>query len=392
MPFSTAAGSADAEYLSEGLTEGLIDSLSGLRGLRVLPRRTVFGLEGPADDPQAIAKESGASAVLLGSVSRRGDDVSIVLELHDGSDGRRRWRESYAGTLSGLAPLRERVARDVAGRMGLDPEDRLAAVRRQTANSEAYQLYLRGRYLWNKRTEDGFRRGLEYFRQAIEKDPRYALAYTGVADCYNLLGIWGALPPSEAMPNVRDAARAALALDDSLAEAHTSLAFVNWVYDWDWNAAAAEFTRALELDPGYATAHDWYAYYLASLGNFQEAIAHITEAQRLEPVSLSINTDVGEIYYWSGQYDRAVAALDEVLRVEPDFAMARNILGLTYLKVGRTTEAIAELEAANRLASDPRMLSALGYAYGIAKASGRAEEIRRAGRVLEGRPRVWFQS
>jgi tetratricopeptide (TPR) repeat protein len=305
----------------------------------------------------------------------------VTLELVNGADGRRLWREEYAGQLSSLVTLRQQITAAVAQQLGLQGSDRVRLTP-QTTNSEAYQLYLRGRYLWNKRTEDGFTRGLEYFQQALARDPNYALAYTGLADCYNLLGIWGTLAPHEAMPKVKEAALKAIALDDSLAEAHTSLAFVQWVYDWDLAGAEAEFRRALELDPDYATAHDWYAYYLASLDRFDEAISHVTRAQQLEPVSLSINTDVGEIYYWAGHHDRAIAALHSVLQVEPDFAMARNILGLTYLKVGRLREAIDELEHANRLATGPRMLSTLAYGYGVAGAHAKARDTIAALRSL----------
>ena len=381
MPFSTAGANADGEYLAEGLTEGLIDSLSQFPGLRVMSRGSVFAMRERGTDPQAVARELRATTVLLGSMSQSGEAVSLALELRDGSDGRQLWQQSYDGTLSGLVRLREEVARDVARRLGLGHEDGARPSARQTSNSQAYQLYLRGRYLWNKRTEDGFRRGLDYFRQAIDKDPNYALAYTGLADSFNLLAIWGALPPAEAMPQVKEAALEAIAIDDTLAEAHTSLAFANWVYDWDSEAAGAEFRRALELDPAYATAHEWYAYYLASNENFDDAITHIVQAQELEPLSLSINTDVGEIYYWAGQHDRAVAALQGVLQIEPDFAMARNILGLVYLRLGRTNEALAELEAANRSSSSPRMLSTLGYAYGVTRSRDRTasviDELRR---------------
>jgi serine/threonine protein kinase/TolB-like protein/Tfp pilus assembly protein PilF len=380
MPFATAGGNEDGEYLAEGLTDGLIESLSQFPGLRVLPRGSVFAIRERTADPQTIARELRVTTVLLGSMSQTGDGVSLVLELRDGSDGRRLWQRSYGGTLSGLVTLREQVARDVARRLGLG-DNGVARTMRQTNDSEAYQFYLRGRYLWNKRTEDGFRRGLDYFREAIDRDPQYALAYTGLADSYNLLGIWGALPPTEAMPNVKQAALKAIEIDGTLAEAHTSLAFANWVYDWDWEAAGEGFRRALDLDPTYATAHEWYAYYLASAGNFDDAITHIAQAQQLEPLSLSINTDVGEIYYWAGQYDRAAAALQDVLQIEPGFVMARNILGLVYLRLGRTADGLAELEAANRLSESPRLLSALGYAYGVTRSRDQVasviEELRR---------------
>jgi serine/threonine protein kinase/TolB-like protein/Flp pilus assembly protein TadD len=380
LPFVSASSDPAQEYLSDGLAEGVIESLSGYPRLKVSSRDASFHYKGQPLDPQRVARELNVRAVLMGSLGGGGSDVSLTLELVDGADGRRIWRETYAGQLSALVTLRQQISDAVSRQLGLPSGDR-ASRAAQTTDSEAYQLYLRGRYLWNKRTEEGFTRGLEYFQQALARDPNYALAYTGLADCYNLLGIWGALPPHEAMPKVKDAALKAIAIDDSLAEAHTSLAFVHWVYDWDLRGAEAEFIRALELDPTYATAHDWYAYYLASLDRFDEAIQHITRAQQLEPVSLSINTDVGEIYYWAGQHDRAIAALQNVLQVEPEFAMARNILGLTYLKVGRLEDAIAELERANQLATGPRMLSTLAYGYGVAgsraKARSTIETLRR---------------
>jgi TolB-like protein/Flp pilus assembly protein TadD/tRNA A-37 threonylcarbamoyl transferase component Bud32 len=366
LPFAIASSDRDVAYLSEGLTEGLIQTLTEFPRLRVLSRNAVFAVNHDGRDPQLVAGELKVGALLLGSVAQSGENVSISLELVDGGSGRRLWEQKHDGQLSSLVSLRDEVTRNVVDRLGLRSEAGIRPPARQTRNSDAYELYLKGRYVWNKRTEDGFRRGLEYFRQAIDKDPQYALAYTGLADCYNLLGIWGALPPHEAMPQVKDAALKAIAIDGTLAEAHTSLAFVYWVYDWDWDAAAAEFQRAVALDPGYATAHDWYAYYLASRGNFDEAIASIARARELEPVSLSIGTDVGEIHYWARRYEKAASELEAVLQVEPDFAMARNILGLTYLAMGRRTEAVAQLEEANRLATGPRMLSTLAYAYGAA--------------------------
>jgi eukaryotic-like serine/threonine-protein kinase len=380
LPFVSTSGDAEQEYLSDGLAEGVIESLSDFPRVKVSSRDASFHYKGQRPDPQRVARELKVRTVLLGSLTGGGGDLSLTLELINGADGRRIWQEKYAGRLSALVSLRQQISEAVSRQLGLQSGDRTRRTA-YTNDSEAYQLYLRGRYVWNKRTEDGFLRGLEYFQQALVRDPNYALAYTGLADCYNLLGIWGAWPPAEAMPKVKEAALKALTLDDSLAEAHTSLAFVQWVYDWDLSGAEAEFRRALELDPNYATAHDWYAYYLASLDRFDEAITHITRAQQLEPVSLSINTDVGEIYYWAGRHDRAIASLKSVLQVEPDFAMARNILGLTYLKTGRLDEAIAELEAANRLSTGPRMLSTLAYGYGVAGAHANAratiESLRR---------------
>jgi len=373
MPFSITAQSPDADYLSDGLAEGLIDGLSRLPRVKVLSRDTTFSFKGRGIDPSRIGRDLNVQNVVLGSLVESGSGISLDIQIVDGRDGHRVWNSRYNETLAALSGLRDRIVRDVASGLGVD----LAAApvaRRHSNDSEAYQLYLRGRYVWNKRTEDGFTRGLEYFKQALAKDPRYALAYTGIADCYNLLGIWGAMAPHDAMPKVKQAALAAIAIDNTLAEAHTSLGFVHWVYDWDWAAAGREFETALRLDPDYATAHDWYAYYLASMGRFDEALAQVKHAQAIEPVSLSISTDVGEIYYWSRQYDRAVEQLRSVLQIEPEFPMARNILGLTYLKTGDLAHAIEELEAARRLSPGPRTMSTLAFGYGAAGAPAKARK------------------
>jgi TolB-like protein/Tfp pilus assembly protein PilF/tRNA A-37 threonylcarbamoyl transferase component Bud32 len=372
MPFDVK-GSAEAEYLSDGLAEGLIDGLSRLPRLNVLSRGTAFGFKGRTIDPQAVSRDFKVQRVVLGHLVEAGSQIDLQIDIVDGNGGRV-WNSHYTDALAGLSGLQDRIVRDVAAQLHVDLAD-AQIVRRHSSDSEAYQLYLRGRYLWNKRTEDGFTRGLDYFKQALAKDPRYGLAYTGIADCYNLLGIWGAMAPHEAMPKVKQAALAAIAIDNTLAEAHTSLAFVHWVYDWDWAAAGREFEEALRLDPSYATAHDWYAYYLASMGRFDEALVHVKQAQAIEPVSLSIATDVGEIYYWGRQYDRAVDQLRGVLQIEPDFPMARNILGLTYLKTGDFVHAIEELEAARRLSPGPRTMSTLAYGYGAAGSGAKAKKI-----------------
>jgi len=371
MPF-VVKGSAEAEYLSDGLADGLIDGLSRLPQLKVLSRGTAFGFKGRAVDPRSISHDFNVQRVVLGRLVEAGSQIDLQIDIVD-SSGRQLWTSRYSEALAGLSGLQDRIVRDVAVQLHVDLANGPAA-RRHSSDSEAYQLYLRGRYLWNKRTEDGFTRGLDYFKQALTKDPRYALAYAGIADCYNLLGIWGAMAPHEAMPKVKQAALAAIAIDNTLAEAHTSLAFVHWVYDWDWAAAGREFEEALRLDPSYATAHDWYAYYLASIGRFDEALAHVKRAQTIEPVSISIATDVGELYYWARQYDRAVEQLRSVLQIEPEFPMARNILGLTYLKTGDLARGVEELEAARRLSPGPRTISTLAYGYGAAGAREQAKK------------------
>ena len=372
LPFRIAASDRDVGYVAEGLAAGLGDSVAAIPGAHVVaPEAAMPPWAGR--DLRAIARDLGVASLLIGELSQSGGRVSMDLRLVDGSTGQRLWTRRYDGRLSGLVTLRDGITRDVLDHLSSGAAGgRFAA--RETSDPLAYELYLKGRYVWNKRTEDGFRRGVDYFREAIARDPRYARAYAGLADCYNLLGIWGVLPPDEAMPQVEDAASRAIALDGTLADAHASLAFVQWVYRRDWDAAGAGFQRALALDPGYATAHTWYAYYLASLRRFDEAVVAVQRARALDPISLSIGTDVGEIYYWGGRDDAARTALESVLQVEPDFAMARNILGLVLLREGRVDEAVQQLEAAHRLGGGARTLSTLAYAYGVAGMDAKADE------------------
>jgi tetratricopeptide (TPR) repeat protein len=241
----------------------------------------------------------------------------------------------------------------------------------------AYQSYLRGRYFWNRRTEADFRKAIESFEQAIAADPEYALAYSGLADCYTLLGVWGAGPADRTHRLAETAAGRAVERQDAPAEAHTSAGMVRWVYDWDWDGAEAEFRRAIALNPGYATAHQWRAYALASRGRFDEAIASAQRAQALDPLSLSLMTDLGELHMWAGHYDRAVAHIREALELEPNFALAHNMLGMTLLMQGRPEEAVPELERAARLEDEPRMLTTLGYGYARAGRTADALRVRR---------------
>jgi TolB-like protein/Flp pilus assembly protein TadD len=379
LPFTVESSDRDVAYLAEGLAAGLVDSVATRTDARVLlhrpPGEATQAAINAANgrDLRAIARALNVGALLLGALAQSGGRVTVELRLVDGATGARLWARRYDGRLARLVTLRDGMTRDLLGRLSVADDPATRQPSRETPDPEAYELYLKGRYVWNKRTEDGFRRAVEYFRQAIERDPQYARAYAGLADGYNLLGIWGALPPQEAMPLVEDAARHAIALDGTLAEAHASLAFVQWVYHREWDAAAAGFQRALVLDPAYATGHAWYAYYLASRRQFDEAIVSVNRAHSLEPLSLSIGTDVGEIYYWAGRYDEARRALESVLDVEPDFAMARNILGLVLLRTGRVDEAVAQLEAAFRLGEGPRTLSTLAYAYGAAGMHAQAD-------------------
>ncbi|HEV8397124.1 MAG TPA: protein kinase [Vicinamibacterales bacterium] len=377
LRFAREVESETVAVLADGLTDSLIESLSRVPALRVASLGAARPYSAGTIDPGKIGKALNVQAVLAGRVALAGGGFTLDLQLLDTADHHRLWGGQYRSPAAELPALRGLITRSLADVLapGLSGAERQRLDDRHTANSDAYELYLKGRYLSNRRTEESLAQAVEYFRQAIAKDPQYALAYAGLADCYNLLTIWGATAPSDGMPKVKEAAFKAITIDPALAEGHTTLAFARWVYDWDWNGAAAEFERALELDPDYATARDWHAYFLASRRRFDDAIAEIRRAQALEPLSASIGTDAGEIYYWAGRYDQAVEQLRSVLQVEPGFAMAHHILGLTYLKTGRASEAVAELENAEHLATGPRMLSALGYAYGVSGQRARAKGV-----------------
>jgi tetratricopeptide (TPR) repeat protein len=281
--------------------------------------------------------------------------------------------------LADIFAIQEGISQEISEnlRLRLTGEEKRRMTKRYTENAEAYQLYLKGRYHWNKRTGEGLNKGIQYFQQAIEKDPRYALAYTGLADCYNLLSLYSALPPKEAMPKAKAAAQQALEIDESLAEAHNSLAYARLYYDWDWNGAEREFQRALELNPNYAIAHHWYHEYLAAMGRFEESQAQILRAQELDPLSLMISADVGWGLYFARRYDEALEQLRKTLELEANFIMAHFILGLTYLQKGRLVQSAAELQKAIALSGDNPLTLALGVQGYVSAVSGRKDGAHR---------------
>ena len=376
LPLANAGNDPDAEYLSDGITESIIKNLSQLSKLRVMARSTVFRYKGREVDAQTAGAELGVSAVLTGRVLLRGDSLIIKTELVDTQDGSQLWGEHYNRKLSDIFAVEEEISREISEklRLKLSREQKKKLTRRYTDNTEAYQTYLKGRFYWNKRNEEGLRRGIEYFQQAIDLDPGYALAYAGLADSYNLLAGYSALSPREAFPRAKAAARKALEIDDTLAEAHTSLAFVMLAYDWDWAIAESTFKRAISLDPTYATAHHWYALLLVATSRPLEAVVEVKRAQELEPLSLAISTGLGFVYHLNRDYDRAVEAFGKTLEMEPSFTLARRRLGQTWLAKGMFESAVAEIERAAAVSPDTETLAALGQAYAV---SGNAAGAKR---------------
>ncbi|HEU4597697.1 MAG TPA: protein kinase, partial [Pyrinomonadaceae bacterium] len=378
LPFANVGGDPGAEWLSDGITESLINSLSPVAGLKVMSRNSVFRYKGRDVEPYKAGRELGVAAVLAGRVAQRGDGGLVVsVELIDTRDNTQMWGEQYTRPTSDVLVVQEEIARDIAARL----RSRLRGggegdgPKHYTKDNEAYQDYLRGRYFWNKRSADGFRRAVQYFNRAIERDPSYALAYAGLADTYALMSDYSIVPPREAMPKAKAAALRAIELDETLSEAHTSLAFVHMAFDWAWGEAESDFRRAIELNPNYATAHQWYASYLVQVGRSREALAEIRRAQELDPLSAIISANAGLYLYYARDYDAATEQLRKTLEVDEQFGVAHLYLGYVYLQqAGRADEAVAELQKAVKyMGEDPETLSALGHAYAVA--GRRAEAV-----------------
>lgn len=377
LPFVNASTDPDAEYLSDGIPETLIGQLSQIPRLKVMARSTVFRYKGANVDPQKVGRELNVRAVLTGRVLQRGEMLTISMELMDVRDGSQLWGKQYNRKLADTLAVQEDIAREVTDKLRL----RLASVEEKrltahvTENVEAYQLYLKGRYHWNKRTPDGIQKAIESFQQAIEKDPGYALAYAGLADCYHVPA--NPLPPRKKMPLAKAASMKALQLDDTLVEAHTSLARVLFVYEWDWPAAEKEFKRAIELNSRYAPAHQWYGGYLTATGRFREADAEKKRALELEPLSLVINFEVGLASYFSRNYNQAIDQFQKTLELDSNFPPPHTFLAAAYEQKGMLKEATTAFQKAITITQGPARTQAtagLGYVYAV---SGRKAEARK---------------
>jgi DNA-binding SARP family transcriptional activator len=381
LPLVNSGGNPNAEYLSDGITESIINNLSQLPGLRVMAWSTVLRFKGSKLDPQAIGRELGVRAVLTGRLFQLHDRLVVKTELVNVADGSQSWGQQYNRKLSDIFAIEEEISAEISERLRLqlsgDQQRRLA--KRHTESIEAYHAYLKGRYYWNKRTEKDVKRGLEYFNQAIEQDPCYALAYAGLADSYIILGSFGiaALAPRDAFPKAKEAALKALEIDDTLAEAHTSLADALGHYDWDWLNSQKEFRRAIELKPTYATAHHWYAFTcLTAMGRLDDAITEEKRAQELEPLSLIINTNLGTLFYLARQYDEAIVQYRKALEIDSNFIIAYWMLGLAYEQKSMFKESIAEFQKAVTLSGgSPLPTVLLGHAYAMAQQKDAALKV-----------------
>jgi TolB-like protein/DNA-binding winged helix-turn-helix (wHTH) protein/Tfp pilus assembly protein PilF len=368
LPLENLSGDAAQNYFADGMTDELITDLAQISALRVISRTSVMVYKGARKPLPQIAHELNVDAVVEGTVLRSGDQVRITAQLIDASTDKHLWSQSYEGELRDTLALQKRVAGAIADqiRINLTPQERAALKSLKAVNPEAYESYLKGRYFWNKRTSDGLKVALAYFKQAVEEDPKYTQAYSGLADTYALLGDWqyAVMTPKEAFPKAKAAAIKALELDNTLGEAHNSLAFVLDGFDWDLDAGGIEFRRAIELNPGYATAHHWYAWHLSLLGRYDEAIAEMRKAENLDPLSLIINADLAELLVLAHSYDESIRQSRKTIEMDPNFALAHNQLGQAYLQKHMYDQAIAELQRAVQLSGgSPTSIANLARAY-----------------------------
>jgi len=374
LPFADLSVKRDNAYFSDGLTEEIITSLSRLRMIRVIPRATVVSYSREEKTMKQIGEELGAQYVLDGSVRKSGSQLRISVQLIDAKKDSYLWAEKYDGTLNEIFKIQERVAAKIvkALKMRLTPNEQKKLKKRPTENAEAYQLYLRGRFFWNKRSKESLLTAIKYFEQAIQKDPKYARAWAGIADSYNLLSEYGGISRKETSVKALAAAYKALEYDGKLAEAHTSLACLLMLSEWDWPAAEKGFKRAIRLDPNYATAHHWYSEWLLFMGRKEEANREISRAVELDPLSPALLKDKGIMLYYIHDYDGAIDYAKKTLDLMPEFASAHRLLSLSYAAKGLFAEALAANDRWGELSGN-RLETLLGRAWCLA-AGGRKDE------------------
>jgi eukaryotic-like serine/threonine-protein kinase len=388
LPFANANGDPNTEYLSDGITEGVIDRLSGLPNLKVISRTSAFRYKQRDIDPKKVAKELGVEALVTGRVVQHGQDVSVSAELVEAREDKQLWGQQYSRKLADIVSVQQEIATSVSGnlRVRLTSEEKTHLNKSSATNPEAYQLYLKGRYHLNQTTAAGLKKAVEYFQQAIDKDPGYALAYAGLADSYSALGGgWNYLSPSESFPKAKAAAMRALELDDTLAEAHAALAYAVFFADWDWPTAEREFKRAIELNPNTALSHDRYAECLKTRLRFTESMAEAQRAQELDPLSPEIVTQVGNVYLFTRRYDESIAQYHKALDLNPNLPAVHALLSWAYAMKRMYPQALAEYdkiaEPDKAVAPENQfVVSGLGWVYAV---SGRRADALKIAQELK---------
>jgi serine/threonine protein kinase/Tfp pilus assembly protein PilF len=389
LPFANASGDPNGEYLSDGVTEGIIDKLSGLPNLKVISRTSAFRYKRRDIEPQKVAKELGVDALVTGRVVQRGNDLSVSAELVDAREDKQLWGEQYSRKLADIVSVQQEIATAISGnlKVRLTHEEKTRLAKSSATNPEAYQLYLKGRYLSNQSTAEGLKKGIEYFQQAIDKDPSYAMAYVGLADSYNWLGAGlNYQSPSETLPKANAAARKALELDETLGEAHAALAYAQWYYDRDWSSAEREFKRAIELNPNSAISHERYAECLFTRTRFDEGIDEIKRAQELDPISTQELGGLGHVYLLMHRYDESISNFQKALDLYPNAAFIRAQVAWSYAAKGMYPQALAEYD---KIADQDKTVAAetqlvadgLGWVYAV---SGRRADALKIAKQVEG--------
>ncbi len=378
LPLKQLGTEKDQDYLGAGIADSLIIRLNKLGKFAVRPTSSVLKYAAPGQDPKLAGRELKVDAVLDGRFQRMADKIRVTLQLLRISDGATLWADEFEENFSNIFTMQDSIAEKMVKTLSLElsGEEKTRLAKRYTENPEAYQLYLRGRYFWNKRTGESIKKSISYFNQAITKDPNYALAYDGLADAYYILGAYGALPTKEFTSKAKAAALRALQTDATLSQALTTLAAITSSYDWDWLEADRQFKRAFESNPNYATAHQWYAEHLARTGHLQEAIAEARRAEELDPASPLTSGIVGTTLYRSRQYGPAIEQLEKTLDMDPDFASTHLHLGMAYAQTRKYEKTLAHFERLGSLwRSNPQLLAVLGYGCALAGERGRAEQI-----------------
>jgi TolB-like protein/DNA-binding winged helix-turn-helix (wHTH) protein/Flp pilus assembly protein TadD len=380
LPLDNLSGDASQDYFADGMTDELISDLGQISALRVISRTSAMTYKHARKPLPQIARELNVDAVVEGTVFRSGNQVRITAQLIDASTDKHLWSQSYEGELRDTLALQSKVARAIADQIqiSLNPREQAALKSAKVVDPEAYVSYLKGRYFWNKRSAESLKAALAYFNQAIDEDPAYAQAYSGLADTYALLGDWqyAVMTPKEGLPKAKAAAIKALELDSTLGEAHNSLAFCLDGFDWAFDSAGKEFLRAIELNPGYATAHHWYAWHLALLHRYNEALAEMRKAASLDPLSLVINVDLAELLALAHSYDQSIQQSRKAIEMDPNFALAHNQLGQAYIQEHMYDDAVAELRKAVQLSGgSPTCVANLARAYVVSGKSVEAVKL-----------------
>jgi len=373
LPFKPLAADSSDESLEMGMADTLITRLSNVRQLIVRPTSAVRKYTAVDNDELAAGKEQRVDAVLEGTIQKASDKIRVTVRLVRVADGSLLWADQFDEKFTNLFAVQDSISERVAGALAvrLTGDERESLTKHHTANTEAYQLYMRGRYFLNKSTEADFRKSIDYFQQAIDRDASYALAYAGLADSYVQLGFYGLMPMSESHPQAREAAMRALQIDDKLGEAHAALAIILTTYYWDWPEAEKQFKRAVELSPNDARGYNWYSQYLSFMGRHDEALSEAMRAQEIDPLSLFLNSNIGMVCFLARQYDQAISAAQKTLELEPDFPVAHMIMGLAYVQKGMYERGISELQKAT---AQPDSRALLAYAF---SAAGKRREARK---------------